>query len=64
MQKDSDNAHLQLLTRREVMELLNISRATLYRLEVAGDLVPISIGRKSMRYRMSDIEAFLAKKSA
>ena len=50
-----------LLTEREVGELTGLSRSTLRKLWSAGILgAPLKIGR-SIRWPMTDIEAFIAR---
>ena len=50
-----------LLTEREVGELTGLSRSTLRKLWSAGVLgAPLKIGR-SIRWPMTDIEAFIAR---
>ncbi len=48
-----------LLKTDEVLEILRISRSTLYRLTQAGKIGRISIGPKAVRYRREEIERFL-----
>ena len=48
------------LTGEKVMEMLEISKATLYRWKQRGYLVPIRIGGND-RYRLSDIKHILQK---
>ena len=48
------------LTGEKVMEMLEISKATLYRWKQRGYLVPIRIGGND-RYRLSDIDRILQK---
>lgn len=48
------------LTGEKVMEMLEISKATLYRWKQRGYLVPIRIGGND-RYRLSDINHILKK---
>jgi DNA-binding transcriptional MerR regulator len=48
------------LTGEKVMEMLEISKATLYRWKQRGYLVPIRIGGND-RYRLSDINHILQK---
>lgn len=50
----------ELLTREEVIRLLKVSKATLYRLTRDGELPAIK-GKRFIRYRRSDIIAFLEK---
>ena len=49
-----------LLTSREVMQYLNISRTTLWRLTKDGLLPAYSIG-SDFRFRKSDINAYLER---
>jgi predicted DNA-binding transcriptional regulator AlpA len=51
---------LSLLSTSQVMEQLGVSRVTLYRLERAGHLVPIHIGR-SKRYEQAEINRYLGR---
>ncbi len=45
-------------SRDKVMEILEVSAATLYRWQKAGYLVPLNVGGKR-RYRMSDVKRIL-----
>ncbi len=51
----------QLLTREETMTKFGISSATIWRWKKCGYLVPVKVGSMD-RYRLSDINAILAKK--
>ncbi len=51
----------QLLTREETMSKFGISSATIWRWKKCGYLVPVKVGSMD-RYRLSDINALLAKK--
>ena len=51
----------QLLSREEPMEKFKISSATIWRWKKCGYLVPVKVGSMD-RYRLSDINALLAKK--
>lgn len=51
-----------LLTVDEVGNTLALSRATVYRLIEAGELVPIHVGPRSPRFRPEDVEAFVERK--
>ena len=51
----------QLLSREETMEKFKISSATIWRWKKCGYLVPVKVGFMD-RYRLSDINALLAKK--
>lgn len=48
-----------LLTVKEVMERLKVSRATLYRFIDQGRLNPLKMGEKAVRFRETDIDAFI-----
>ncbi len=54
-------AEEQLLSREETMEKFKISSATIWRWKKCGYLVPVKVGSMD-RYRLSDINALLAKK--
>jgi predicted site-specific integrase-resolvase len=49
------------MTRRQVLEYLAVRRGVLERLEQTGRLTPIRVTQRTLRYRRSDIEAFLAE---
>ena len=51
----------QFLSREETMEKFRISSATIWRWKKCGYLVPVKVGSMD-RYRLSDINALLAKK--
>ena len=51
----------QRLSREETMEKFKISSATIWRWKKCGYLVPVKVGSMD-RYRLSDINALLAKK--
>ena len=57
----SSQAAEQLLSREETMEKFKISSATIWRWKKCGYLVPVKVGSMD-RYRLSDINALLAKK--
>ena len=51
----------ELMTRPDVEALLGLSRASIYRLMRGGHLPePIRIGLRAVRWRRSEIEAYLA----
>jgi excisionase family DNA binding protein len=50
-----------LLTIKDVMTRLQVSRATIYRLIERGELKPFKIGR-SLRFDEHDLDAFIAQK--
>lgn len=49
-----------LLTIKDVMTRLKLSRATIYRLIERGDLHPFKIGH-SLRFEEQDLQAFIAR---
>ncbi len=49
----------RLLSAQQAMNILHVSRATLYRLIDRGLLHPVHIGR-ALRFRMSDLRLYLA----
>jgi len=49
----------ELLTAKEVMGYLRISKSTLYRLIRDGRLKRIRIGRRAVRYRRQDVLALV-----
>jgi len=53
--------HDELLTLKDVMTRLKLSRATIYRLIEQGELRPFKIGH-SLRFEESDLAAFIARK--
>ena len=57
-QKIADEKAETYLSREKVMEILDISSATLYRWQKAGYLIPLNVGGKR-RYRMSDVKRIL-----
>jgi excisionase family DNA binding protein len=52
-------AEKELLTRKDVAELFQVSTITVIRLENDGKLPAIRLGAGSVRYRKSDVEKFL-----
>jgi len=50
-----------LLTRKQVAALFQVSTLSVIRLEQAGSLPAIRLGAGSVRYRRSDVEAFIRK---
>jgi len=50
----------KLFTTKEVMEMLKISRATLYRYIEKGWLKPVKLGRKTM-FTEEELEKFMNK---
>ena len=52
-----------LLNRREVEKIVGIGRSTIYRLMRAGAFPePICVGPKAVRWRESEIEAYLVSR--
>jgi excisionase family DNA binding protein len=51
----------QLLTRKQVAEIFQISPITVIRLEASGKLPAVRIGAGSVRYRFEDVAAFIDK---
>ena len=49
----------RLLTRKEVMVLFRISHTGLDRIILSGDLVPVRIGKRGVRFRSEDIDRIL-----
>ena len=56
----ADPSGSQLLSVKQTCSYLNCSRATLYRLEEAGVLVPKRFGRKVL-YDRADLDAYIQK---
>jgi len=52
----------EFLTRKNIMELFNISRSTVIRMEKRGELKPIRISPRKVVYRREDIEQLLQSK--
>ncbi|MEM0353760.1 MAG: helix-turn-helix domain-containing protein [Archaeoglobaceae archaeon] len=55
---------MELLTRKEVMKLLKISKNTLLRYEKHGILKPIRVSERKVLYDANDIYALLEAKKA
>lgn len=51
----------QLLTRKQIAALFQVSPLTVIRLEQAGKLPAIRLGAGSVRYRKSDVERFVTE---
>jgi len=54
---------MELLTIRQTIEILGVTRSTIYRWEQSGILVPVRIGGV-VRFRRADIEALISPKDA
>ena len=51
-----------LLSIQDVAESLHVARSTIYKLIEAGEFPkPIKLGKKSIRWRPSAVEAYIAK---
>ena len=50
-----------LLTRNEVARLLGVSLPSLWRLDKRGELCPLRIGSRCVRYLPDEVDAFLSK---
>jgi excisionase family DNA binding protein len=57
-EQSTDATPPQLLTRKEVADLLNISLRHLDTLVASGEIVPVRIGR-SVRFRPKSVEEFI-----
>lgn len=57
-----NNYDSSLLTLKEAMDYLKLSRSTLYKLMGDGEIKGVKIG-KLWRFRKSDLEAFVNKKA-
>ncbi|WP_409076943.1 helix-turn-helix transcriptional regulator [Paraburkholderia sp. FT54] len=56
-----DKTPVKLYRITDVMRLLSVSRATVYRLVDAGKLTKIKIGRRASRVTAESIDALLAQ---
>jgi excisionase family DNA binding protein len=54
----------ELLTRKQVAELFQVSPLTIIRLEAAGKLPAVKVGAGSIRYKREDVEAFIEQAKA
>ena len=52
----------EFLTRKDIMELFGISRATVIRMEKRGELKPIRLTPRKIVYRREDIEELIKKR--
>jgi predicted DNA-binding transcriptional regulator AlpA len=48
----------ELLTRKDLMQLFSVSQPTVIRLETAGKLTPVRIGR-AVRYQRTEVEQII-----
>lgn len=53
-----------LLTTEDLEELLHLSKSAVRRLLRRGEIPPVRINARVLRYRLSDLQAFLARCSA
>jgi excisionase family DNA binding protein len=49
----------ELMTRKQVAELFQVSPLTVIRLQQDGKLPAVRLGAGSIRYKKSDVEAFI-----
>ncbi len=54
-----DKGLSRMLTTKEVLEILRISRSTLYRYMEQGQLKAYKFGGKDLKFKESDIKAFI-----
>lgn len=59
---DNNTSFDSLLTLKEAMEYLKLSRSTFYKLMEKGEIKGIKIG-KVWRFRKEDIESFITRKA-
>lgn len=52
----------KLISSNKVAEMLGVSRVTVWRLERAGDLKAVRLGKRLVRYRVSDVEALVRER--
>ena len=53
----------RLLRRREVEQMVSLSRASIYRLADLGDFPhPIRVGPRAVRWRLGDIERWISER--
>ena len=58
-EKAMQNVQNELLTRRQVAELFQVSPLTVIKWESAGKLPALRLGAGSVRYRREDVQAFI-----
>jgi len=51
----------QLLSRAQVAEIFGVSRMTVIRLEAEGKLTAVRLGAGTVRYKHTDVRAFIEK---
>lgn len=61
MSTPTHSPRTQLLTRKEVARLLSCCTRTVTRREAAGELTPIRLSARMIRYRISEVEALIAQ---
>ena len=53
----------RLLRRREVEQMVSLSRTSIYRLADSGDFPhPIRVGPRAVRWRLGDIEQWISER--
>lgn len=57
----SSNVEATVLTREEAAKILRVSEKTIYNLVKSGELKECKVGRRSVRYRREDLDAYLEK---
>jgi excisionase family DNA binding protein len=58
--KNMSTVTTELLTRKQVAALFQVSTPTIIRLEDAGKLPALRLGAGSVRYKRSDVENFIS----
>jgi predicted DNA-binding transcriptional regulator AlpA len=58
-EKIMTNPNSELLTRRQLTALFQVSLPTLLRWQDAGKLLPVRLGAGTVRYRRADIESLI-----
>jgi excisionase family DNA binding protein len=53
--------HTQLLTPREVAEMLSIPKSTVYSLVKSTELTAIRVGPKLLKFRQKDVDDFILR---
>jgi excisionase family DNA binding protein len=58
------NIMSELVTRKEVADLVRVSTKTVQRAERRGELIPVKFNSRLVRYHRSDVDAWIAKAQA
>ena len=53
----------ELITEQELARLLSVSLSTVKRLRASGEGPPVRIGKRAIRYRRSDVQAWLRRQA-